>query len=100
GFWLLYRFYRGRRRAGLPVGPPVPVGDDVPVPPDDLHASAIIHPPAPGPAPVAVPEAPLVSPAPPPADAEPKETVGTKSVPSAENIQNLTILIYYIYVLL
>jgi membrane protein DedA with SNARE-associated domain len=35
--WLLYRFYQGRRRAGLPVGPPVLVADDAPLPPDDLH---------------------------------------------------------------
>jgi membrane protein DedA with SNARE-associated domain len=39
--WLLYRSYRGRQRAGLPVGPPVLVADDAPLPPDDLHA----HPP-------------------------------------------------------
>jgi membrane protein DedA with SNARE-associated domain len=34
--WLLYRYYRGRRRAGLPVGPPVLV-HDAPLPPDDLQ---------------------------------------------------------------
>ena len=34
--WLLIRFYRGRRRIGQPVGPPVLV-DDAPLPPDDLH---------------------------------------------------------------
>jgi membrane protein DedA with SNARE-associated domain len=36
--WLLYRFYKERRRAGLPVGPPVPFSNEVPIPPDDLHA--------------------------------------------------------------
>jgi membrane protein DedA with SNARE-associated domain len=36
--WLLYRYYQGWRRAGLPVGPPVLVSDDVPLPPDDLRA--------------------------------------------------------------
>jgi membrane protein DedA with SNARE-associated domain len=36
GGWLLYRHYKGHRRAGLPVGPPVLVGDDLPLPPDDL----------------------------------------------------------------
>jgi len=36
--WLLHRYYKGRQRAGLPVGPPVLVSDDVPLPPDDLHA--------------------------------------------------------------
>jgi membrane protein DedA with SNARE-associated domain len=36
--WLLYRFYKARQRAGKPVGPPVLVGSDVPLPPDDLHA--------------------------------------------------------------
>jgi membrane protein DedA with SNARE-associated domain len=40
--WLLYRWYRGRQRAGLPVGPPVLITDDIPLPPDDLHA---VHPP-------------------------------------------------------
>ncbi len=36
--WLLHRYFKARRRAGLPVGPPVLVADDVPLPPDDLHA--------------------------------------------------------------
>jgi membrane protein DedA with SNARE-associated domain len=31
--WLLYRYYRARRRAGLPVGPPVLEVDEVPLPP-------------------------------------------------------------------
>jgi membrane protein DedA with SNARE-associated domain len=35
--WLLIRYYRGRRRIGQPVGPPVLV-DDAPLPPDDLHS--------------------------------------------------------------
>jgi membrane protein DedA with SNARE-associated domain len=53
--WVLYRSYRGRQRAGLQVGPPVLVTDDVPLPPDDLHplpAEAPAPPPvvAPGPA--------------------------------------------------
>ncbi len=30
--WMLYRYYQGRRRAGLPVGPPVLVTDDAPPP--------------------------------------------------------------------
>jgi membrane protein DedA with SNARE-associated domain len=36
GVWLLYRYYKGRQRAGLPVGPPVLFGDEPPLPPDDL----------------------------------------------------------------
>jgi membrane protein DedA with SNARE-associated domain len=36
--WLLHRYIKARSRAGLPVGPPVLVADDVPLPPDDLHA--------------------------------------------------------------
>lgn len=36
--WLLYRYYKARRRAGLPVGPKVLESVDVPLPPDDLHA--------------------------------------------------------------
>jgi membrane protein DedA with SNARE-associated domain len=38
GGWLLYRYYAARRRAGLPVGPKVLESDDLPLPPDDLHA--------------------------------------------------------------
>ena len=32
GSFLLYRYYRAQRRAGLPVGPPVPEADEVPLP--------------------------------------------------------------------
>lgn len=32
GSWLLYRFYRARQRAGLPVGPPVLADDEAPLP--------------------------------------------------------------------
>lgn len=35
-FFLLYRFYTARRRAGMAIGPPVYVGEDTPLPPDDL----------------------------------------------------------------
>jgi membrane protein DedA with SNARE-associated domain len=42
--FLLYRYYKGRQRAGLPVGPPVPVTDEVPVPRDDLHAGSTLAP--------------------------------------------------------
>jgi membrane protein DedA with SNARE-associated domain len=38
--WLFYRYYAGRKRAGLPVGPPVLYGDEPPLPPDDLQAEA------------------------------------------------------------
>jgi membrane protein DedA with SNARE-associated domain len=30
--WLLYRYYEARRRAGLPIGPPVLENDDAPIP--------------------------------------------------------------------
>jgi membrane protein DedA with SNARE-associated domain len=57
--WLLYRYYKARRRAGLPVGPPVPVSDEVPLPPDDLHpASATTPPPAAPPPPAPPPPQP------------------------------------------
>src|SRR3954453_1270833 len=36
--WLVYRYYHGRMRAGLPVGPPVLYGEEPPLPPDDLKA--------------------------------------------------------------
>ena len=51
--WLFSRYYRERQRAGQPVGPPVLVTDDVPLPPDDLHAHHP-HPPAPVTAPPAL----------------------------------------------
>jgi membrane protein DedA with SNARE-associated domain len=34
--WLAYRYYKGQKRAGLPVGPPVLFGEEPPLPPDDL----------------------------------------------------------------
>ncbi|AMV37184.1 DedA family protein [Planctomyces sp. SH-PL62] len=34
---VMYRHYKGHQRAGLPVGPPVLVSDDLPLPPDDLE---------------------------------------------------------------
>jgi membrane protein DedA with SNARE-associated domain len=37
GLWLFYRYYKGRQRAGLPVGPPVLYGEEPPLPPDDLE---------------------------------------------------------------
>ena len=36
--WLGYRYYKGRQRAGLPVGPPVLFGEEPPLPRDDLEA--------------------------------------------------------------
>jgi membrane protein DedA with SNARE-associated domain len=47
GVWLLRRYYKGLQRAGLPVGPPVLVADDVPLPPDDLRARSSAPPPVP-----------------------------------------------------
>lgn len=38
GGLLLYRYYKARMRAGQPVGPKVLESDDIPLPPDDLHA--------------------------------------------------------------
>jgi membrane protein DedA with SNARE-associated domain len=40
--WLLYRFDRARRRAGLPVGPPVLDSDEVPLPAVDLEPAAAL----------------------------------------------------------
>jgi membrane protein DedA with SNARE-associated domain len=61
---LLYRFYWGRRRAGLPVGPPVLMGDDMPLPPDDLHPVGLAAPAASDkvPGPPAVPGPACVTP--------------------------------------
>ena len=36
--FLFYRYYKARQRAGLPVGPKVLESNDLPLPPDDLHA--------------------------------------------------------------
>ncbi len=44
--FLLHRYIKARLRAGLPVGPPVPVTDEVPLPPDDLHPAGFPGPPA------------------------------------------------------
>jgi membrane protein DedA with SNARE-associated domain len=37
--WLLYRYDRARRRAGLPVGPPVLDTDEVPLPPLEIPSA-------------------------------------------------------------
>ncbi|MHB1559770.1 MAG: DedA family protein [Isosphaeraceae bacterium] len=50
--WLLYRFYRARQRAGLPVGPPVLADDEAPLP---------LPPPEPSPSAMVAPDAPLDS---------------------------------------
>src|SRR5262249_4258888 len=39
GGWLLHRYVRARRRSGLPVGPPVPDTDEVPLPGRDQPGS-------------------------------------------------------------
>jgi membrane protein DedA with SNARE-associated domain len=73
GGLLLYRYYKERQRAGQPVGPPVLVTDDVPLPPDDLHARPAdprpAAPPITEPESATVPDAPgpnSLPPAPPP----------------------------------
>jgi membrane protein DedA with SNARE-associated domain len=38
--WSIYRYYTARKRAGLPVGPAVVLGDDLPLPSDELKAEA------------------------------------------------------------
>ena len=57
--FLLHRHFKAQRRGGRPVGPPVPVTDEVPVPVDDLHSGLLKLPraestpaPAPDPAPI------------------------------------------------
>lgn len=70
--WLLYREYRSRKRAGLPVGPPVLLeAESEPLPPDDLHAKGATKF-AVGPPPAAVESLPLrtriAGPEPAPAD--------------------------------
>ena len=70
--WLLFRYYKARRRAGQPVGPPVLVADDAPLPPDDLHPS---H-----------PESPAASPPKPKPKPEPKEEP-SRSVPAPERVE-------------
>ena len=63
--WLLYRHYKGHQRAGLPVGPPVLLGDDLPLPPDDLSIEGrSTAPPAPPVEPAQATEPPLEQPPP------------------------------------
>jgi membrane protein DedA with SNARE-associated domain len=72
--WLLHRHYKAHRRGGLPVGPPVLVADDLPLPPDDLAAEER---PADAPAAVDAPEPAVDAPGPaasPAAAAEPGES--------------------------
>jgi membrane protein DedA with SNARE-associated domain len=66
--WIFYRYYKERQRAGQPVGPPVLVTDDVPLPLDDLHA----HHPAPSaPAATTIPARPELPPVPLPPEPAP-----------------------------
>jgi membrane protein DedA with SNARE-associated domain len=47
GLWLLVRYERARRRAGMPVGPPVLDSDDVPLPSADHRGPPAAEKPAP-----------------------------------------------------
>jgi membrane protein DedA with SNARE-associated domain len=61
--WMLHRYYKGRQRSGLLVGPPVLDSDDAPLPPDDLHAHPETTPPTecpPTPTPIPPPPEPPV----------------------------------------
>ena len=72
--WLFQRYYKARKRAGKAVGPKVLDSDDLPLPPDDLHAhhgqpaGHVVAPPAadapPTPAEAAPPPVDVVSPIP------------------------------------
>ncbi len=78
GVWLLHRYVKARNRAGQAVGPPVLVGDDTPLPPDDLHAT---H----GPPPGRAADRPVPPPPGPPAICEPAEVpIGVDRPPAAE----------------
>lgn len=101
GGWLSHRYYKAHQRAGLPVGPPVLVDDEHPLPPDDLStdeagdspaaepppSSELVGPPAPTsprenrertepkaavPEAIASPKPPLSAPPPPPPSGAPK----------------------------
>jgi len=74
--WLLYRHYKAHQRGGLPVGPPVLVADDLPLPPDDLSTQE---------RPV-VPSSPPAEPIEPPA-ATPSEPV--ESAPLRSSVERL-----------
>ncbi len=64
--YFIHRHYKAQRRGGLPVGPPVPVTDEVPVPVDDLRSGIlklekVTPPPEPEPEPEpAPPECPII----------------------------------------
>lgn len=76
GGWLAHRYYKAHQRAGLPVGPPVLVGDEHPLPPDDLSIDETGDLPAPGSPPPPSPEfVGPPAPAPPRENQEPVEPV-------------------------
>lgn len=65
GGWLARRYYKAHKQAGQPVGPPVLVGDEHPLPPDDLSTGAAEDPPPRSPSePVAEAAETLASPSP------------------------------------
>jgi len=61
GGWLSHRYYKAHQRAGLPVGPPVLVDEEQPLPPDDLSIDAAAESPSQTP-PAIGDDAPLVPP--------------------------------------
>jgi membrane protein DedA with SNARE-associated domain len=74
--FLLYRHYKAQKRGGRPVGPPVPVTDEVPVPVDDLHSGFFKKPrseaePAPAPPVIRMDTAEAGPPPPDPGDGPP-----------------------------
>jgi membrane protein DedA with SNARE-associated domain len=74
--WLLYRYYDARRRAGLPVGPPVLENDDAPIPRALQEAIAV------SPA-VAIDSAPVATSACEEAEAEIAPATSTDHMPDA-----------------
>jgi membrane protein DedA with SNARE-associated domain len=90
--WLGYRFYNGRKRAGLPVGPPVLFEDESPLPEDDVQAITQVHESEPRPqlrdhaaSDASLPVEPVAPPAPPPPLPLTAPAPSTKSASGSEN---------------
>ena len=89
--WLGYRFYKGRKRAGLPVGPPVLIDDEAPLPEGEVKAASEVRefeprPQLPDQSPSAsLPVEPTSPPAPPPPLPHAAPASNTKSPAGSEN---------------
>jgi membrane protein DedA with SNARE-associated domain len=90
--WLGYRYYKGRKSAGLPVGPPVLIEDEAPLPEDDAPTVSQVREfeprpqlPDHGASDASLPAEPTSPPAPPPPLPHAVPASNTKSAVGHEN---------------